>query len=193
MEPMCALLSFQGSVWFVCKVSSHLFHSPQSHPSHQPLVSCLMKGSPLLNISSGVRQRDKGGCWSNTQTNRQWQKHTFVAQRLALISDSAKSQKEANLSLWTKAVQMRYLSPSLLWRSVHSTHHLQSCCTTDTAYIFSRPLKRWYREEQDIHITDIEHDTGDVDAYYLGLWASGGLTEAHYSETIVQGLTAASL
>lgn len=42
-------------------------------------------------------------------------------------------------------------------------------------------------------MTDIEHDTGDVDAYYLGLWASGGLTEAHYSETIVQGLTAASL
>lgn len=88
---------------------------------------------------------------------------------------------------------MRYLSLSLLWRSVHSTHHLQLCCTTDTAYTFSRPLKRWYREEQDIHITDIEHDTGDVDAYYLGLWASGGLTEAHYSETIVQGLTAASL
>lgn len=114
MEPMCALLSFQGSVWFVCKVSSHLFHSPQSHPSRQPLVSCLMKGSPLLDISSGVRQRDKGGCWSNTQTNRQWQKHTFVAQRLALISDSAKSQKEANLSLWTKAVQMRYLSLSLM-------------------------------------------------------------------------------
>lgn len=204
-----ALSSFQESVWFVRKLSSHLLHSPQSHPSHQAYVSCLMKGSPLLHISSRVRQGDKGVCWSNTQTNRHWQKHTFVAQRLALISDSAKSQeREASLSLWTGAFQRRSLSLpfslslslslSPLWRSacmlLHS-YHLQSSSTTDSAYIFSRTVKGWIqnRAEQSIHITDREHDKGDVDADYLRCPASSGLTEAYYSERTVQGLTAVSL
>lgn len=194
---MCAVSSFQESVWFVCKVSSHLLHSPQSHPSHQAPVSCLMKGSPLLHISSRVRQGDKGGCWSNTQTNRQWQKHTFVAQRLALISDSARSQRERQVSAFELELSRGglSLSPSLLWRSVctlYISHHLQSCSTTDSAYIFTGTARGWIqcRAEQNIHITDREHDTGDVDADYLRCWVSGGLTEAYYSERIVQGLTA---
>lgn len=50
-----------------------------------------------------------------------------------------------------------------------------------------------YRAEQNINITDREHDTSDVDADYLRRRASGGPTEAYYSERIVQGLTALSL
>lgn len=121
-------------MWYVCKVSSHLLHSPQSHPLHQAPSSCLVKGSPLLHISSRVRQGDKGGCWSNTQTNSQWQKHTFVAQRLALISWLCQEPKrEASLSLWTGACQ-RFLSlshslmhkfslpRSLSWRSMSTNY-----------------------------------------------------------------------
>lgn len=105
-----------------------------------------MKGSPLLHISSRVRQGDKGGCWSNTQTNRQWQKHTFVARRLALISDSAKSRRERQVSAFELGLFRggRSLSRSLLWRicacALHS-YHSQSCSTTDSAYIFSRTAK----------------------------------------------------
>lgn len=120
-----ALSGFQECVWCVCKVSFHLLHSPQSHPLHQAPISCLMKGSPLLHISSRVRQGDKGGCWSNTQTNRQWQKHTFVAQRLALISWLCQEPKrEASLSLWTGAFQRSFLS--LSWRSM-STNYSVIC------------------------------------------------------------------
>ena len=192
-------------MWSVCKVSSHLLHSPQSHPSHQAPISCLMKGSPLLHISSRVRLGDKGGCWSNTQTNRQWQKHTFVARRLALISDSAKSQRETRASAFELGLfrgglslyRSLSLSPPLMEICVYTphSHHLLSCSTTDSAYIFSKTVRGWIRSraEQNIHITDSEHDTGDVDADDLRHWASGGPTEPHYSERTVQGLTAASL
>lgn len=139
-------------MWFSLKVSSHLLCSPQIYPLRQSLVSCLMKGSLLLHISSKVRPGDKGGCWSNRQTNRQWQKHTFVAQHLALISDSAKSQREANPSLWTGAFQSRYFS-ALLWSSVcrflwviiHNHHpRFRRAVLVDTM-------------QQNIHISDREH------------------------------------
>lgn len=78
--------------------------------------------------------------------------------------------------------------------TLHS-HHLQSCSTTDSAYIFSRTVRGWvrYKTEQNIHITDREHDTGDADADYFRHRASGGLTEAYYSERTLQGLTAVLL
>lgn len=77
---------FSGMCVIICKVSSRLRYPPQSPPFHQAPIPCLMKGSPLLHISSTARQGDKGDCWSNTQRNHQWQKHTFVARHLALIS-----------------------------------------------------------------------------------------------------------
>lgn len=103
----CTLSGFSECV--CAAFPPHLLHSPQSHPLHQAPISCLMKGSPLLRISSRVSKGDKGGCWSNIQTNRQRQKHTFVARRLALISWLCQEPKrEASPSLWTGAFQMRF-------------------------------------------------------------------------------------
>lgn len=71
--------------------------------------------------------------------------------------------------------------------TLHS-HHLQYCSTNDSANIFSRTVRGCiqYRVEQNIHITDREHDTDDVDTDYLRCCASGGQTEAYYSERMVQ-------
>lgn len=75
------------------------------------------------------------------------------------------------------------------------TYQLQSLFTMDSAYTFSRTVRgcKRYRAEQNIHITDREHDTGDVDGDYLRRRASGGLTEAYYDEGNFQGLAAVSL
>lgn len=75
------------------------------------------------------------------------------------------------------------------------SYHFDSCFTTDSAYIFSKTVRGWiqHRVEQQIHITDREHDTGDGDADYLRDWASAGLTEAYCSRRIVEALKAGSL
>lgn len=88
LNPQSLFLIHLNFLWSLeVFVSPHLFHSPQSNPLCQPLISCLVNRSLLLHISSRVRPKEKRGCWSNTHTNHQWQKHTFVAQHLALISD----------------------------------------------------------------------------------------------------------
>lgn len=113
---------FSGMCVIICKVSSRLCYPPQSPPLHQAPIPCLMKGSPLLHISSTARQGDKGDCWSNTQRNRQWQEHTFVAQHLALISWLCQEPKREatqtvnSLSLiWSKCTNCSiiYNPPSL--------------------------------------------------------------------------------
>lgn len=68
--------------------------------------------------------------------------------------------------------------------------HLQSTSTTESAYIFSRTVRGWThcRAEQNIHITDREQDTGDLEADYFRRWVSGG-----QRSIIVKGLAAVSL
>lgn len=126
---------FLGMCVIICKVSSRLRYPPQSPPLHQAPIPCLMKGSPLLHISSTARQGDKGDCWSNTQRNRQWQKHTFVARHLALISWLCQEPKREA----TQTVNTLYLSydPSVQIAASFTTLLHKS------AYIFSQTAGWW--------------------------------------------------
>lgn len=151
-----------------------------------------MKGSPLLHISSTVSQGDKGGCWSNTKTNRQWQKHTFIAQRLALISDSAKSHRERQVSAFELELCRGGLS--LKCRSMHKLYK---------AFI-SNPLKhqmvsrnsaehwaKWCSKGWSSISTSVTENLTNM-MLVLNIRGSGGLIAAYYRGRIVEGLTAVS-
>lgn len=62
--------------------------------------------------------------------------------------------------------------------------HLQSSSTTESTCIFSGTVRGWTqcRVEQNIHITNRDQGTGDVEADCFRWWISSGLTEANYSE-----------
>ena len=167
-----------------------LLHSPPSHPSHQAHDPCLMKGSPLLHISGRVRQGDKGGCWSNTDKSPLTETHICCSTFSFDLWLCREPRSEVSLSLWTGAFQRRSLalslSLSLSYRDLCVRSYVAiiwnpAGSSTGSSDILSRTARRWIQNGavQNIHITEREHDTGDVEADWLrrlGLqWADSGL------------------